>query len=269
MPTELELLEQAFSSVEEVCSQLSLADWDKPTDCPGWTVKDNLSHLASYEAVASGLAELATAPIDHLTHFTPGFGEANEREVEARRGIPGPQVLDEYRQATGARLKHLGSLDDAAWETDESQFPWGTANTKQMLPIRVLDVFYHEQDIRRATGKPGHLDGAVAAFAFTRMSTLALPRIVGKTVAPPDGTTVRWDVPAPGRAFGIEMRDGKAVPVEPPARATVHFSSDLETFLCLFGGRWKPDATRADGKLTVEGDAELANQILDNITVVP
>ena len=77
------LLEQAFSSVDELCDHLGEDDWDRPTDLPGWTVKDNLSHLVSYEAAALGRPRApADLDVSKYPYVTSEFQVANEREVE-------------------------------------------------------------------------------------------------------------------------------------------------------------------------------------------
>ncbi|MFN2614742.1 MAG: maleylpyruvate isomerase family mycothiol-dependent enzyme [Actinomycetota bacterium] len=265
------LYEQAVSSIDELCSELDAGDWDKPTDCPGWSVKDHLSHVASYESFATGRAPKATADISHLSHLKPGdaVAEANEREIEARRARTPEAILSEFRDAAGARLKHLTSLSGDAVDTDISAWPWGESPTKNMMPIRVLDLYYHEQDMRRAAGRPGHMRGDVARYSFERMAKIALPRVFVKLAEAPEGSTIVWDVPEPGRLFAIASRDGRGDAVDAPADPTVRFTSDLETFLCLFGGRVSPSRAQDEGRLKVAGDRALAQKILDNITVVP
>jgi uncharacterized protein (TIGR03083 family) len=260
------LMEQAFSTVDEVCSQLTGAEWDAPTDLPGWSVKDNLSHLAHYESIAAGMPQPPERPTAHLTHMKDDFGRRNEIGVEARRPLPGPQILEEFRTATTARLKQLADFDEQRWSAP-TKSPVGELETRNFLGIRILDVFYHEQDIRRATNRPGHLDGQVAAFVFTRFAQLSVPRIVVKAGQAPDGSVVVFDVAAPGEPFAVEVKDGKGVLVPPPADATARIATDFEAFLCLIGGRRTRE--QLGERVRIDGDAALAGRILDNLVVVP
>ena len=50
----VENLAIVWASIDRLCSGLSAGQWDLPTGCPGWTVKDQLSHLVDYEARALG-----------------------------------------------------------------------------------------------------------------------------------------------------------------------------------------------------------------------
>jgi len=265
------MYEQVVSSIDEVCSQLADDEWDILTDCPAWTVKDNLSHLASYEAIAAGMVEPVTTDITHLTHVKESdvFSTANEREVEARRAIPGREVLSEFRDATAARLKHFGALDDEGWEADVSRFPWGETPTKPAMAIRLLDFFYHEQDIRRASDKPGHMDGQVAAVVFDSLATRALPRVIAKKAQLPEGTIVTFDVDAPGRAVAVAVRDGRGVVEEPTADPAARFALDQEAFFMLMGGRRTYLELSAIGRVRAQGDRALIDDIVDALVVVP
>lgn len=263
------LMEQAFSAVEEVCSQLGDTEWDLPTDCPAWTVKDNLSHLASFEAVATGTPPASDVDVSHLPHTAGNaFVELNEKEVEKRRPLHGKEILDEFREVTRRRIDQLRAFDDAAWQR-ELPTPVGTLQQRSALPIRILDVFYHEQDIRRAIGRPGHMDGDVARFVFERMASFALPRIVSKEAAAPEGSVVVFAVGAPGRTIAIETREGKGVVVDAPESPSARFDLSCETLFCLLGGRWTPQRARTDGDLRTTGDDALIDAILAKIVVVP
>jgi uncharacterized protein (TIGR03083 family) len=262
----VELMEQAFSAVDEVCAQLELAEWDLPTDCPHWSVKDNLSHLVSFEGAATGTPLMTEVDVSGLGYLKDDFQRMNEREVEGRRARSGPDVLAEFRDVTAKRVRQLGALDDAGWET-EMTTPVGKMQQRNALGIRILDVFYHEQDIRRATGRAGHLDGAVAQFVFEWMATRALPRVAGK--AAPDGATVVFDVAKPGRAIAIAVEGGKGAVVAEAPNPTTTLAMDFEAFFMLLGGRKTAGELTESKRLAVSGDEGIAARVLDDIAVVP
>jgi uncharacterized protein (TIGR03083 family) len=269
MPTDAELLdlmEQAWSAVEELCSSLAPVDWGKTTDCPGWTVKDQLAHMAALESGFLGRPP-AEGDLPRPSHVKNDLGAHNEREIEARRALPPERILEEFREVTAERLKVLSSLEEAGWGHVEPG-PLGEAAVRDRIPIRIVDTFFHEQDIRRAVGRPGHMNGAVARLVLDRM-TAGMGFVVGKRVKPPDGTTVVFDVGAPGRSFALEMKEGRAAPVDPPAQPTVRLRMDAETFLCLAGGRRSHAQASSGGRLVVEGDRHLGATIIQNMAVTP
>lgn len=265
----IDLLAEVVASIEQVCSTIEDHQWDLPTDLPGWTVKDNLSHLASFEATAVGRPRAdQSVDVSGYDYVKNDFQAINEREVEVRRARPGAEVLAEFREVTTLRLQQLPTLDQSQ-DIPADATPLGfTMPMRDFLLIRLSDLLYHEQDIRRAVGTPGGLDGRAAATVFERMVQLALPRVVGKAAAAPEGSTVAFHVDG-GRSFAIAVRQGRGAVEDVPAEPTVRFTTDLEAFLCLMGGRWTGERAIGDGRLKLEGDEELAKRVLANITVVP
>jgi uncharacterized protein (TIGR03083 family) len=181
-------------------------------------------------------------------------GATNEIHVDYRRSWPPSKVLDEFREVYGERLKAItdANLDDESWT------PVGPGKVRDLLAIRSMDIWVHEQDIRRAVGKPGGMQGPLADNAFGRHST-ALPFVVGKKVGPPEGTTVVFDVEGlPPVAVG--MRSPRAASVDVPDAPTVKLSMDFETFNRLCCGRGEnAEVAKA---VRIEGDGELARKVV-------
>ena len=262
----LDLVEQTVSSVDEVCSSLDDTDWDKPTDLPGWSVKDNLAHLAHYEATAIGRPTPEDIDVSaYADRLTDDFQRANERGVEARRARTGTEVLAEFREVATEHIKRMRNLGDLSAEVT---LPAGTFAYESILPIRVTDLYYHEQDIRRAVGKPGHMGGAVARAIFDRFAN-SFGYILVKRAGAPEGTRARLAIGEPGQSVDVVVRDGRGTREAPQGDPDMTFTGDFETFLCLVGGRWTPATAIADGRWTATGDAELVAKVHENIAVVP
>ena len=67
-----------------------------PTECPGWSVKDQLSHLIGIERAIMG--EPAPAWSDPLgEHVHNDFAATNEPYVAVRRAEPGAAVRADSR----------------------------------------------------------------------------------------------------------------------------------------------------------------------------
>jgi len=45
----LELLFDTLASIHNLCADLTESQFKTPTQCPGWTVQDNLSHMIGTE----------------------------------------------------------------------------------------------------------------------------------------------------------------------------------------------------------------------------
>lgn len=264
------MLEAAFASVESLCGELTQEDWDKDTDCAAWSVRDQLSHITDFEYVASGGPLAPEIDREAFAHVTNDFQYATERGVEARRALSGAQVLDEYREVLAKRLPAVRALatDAAAWDATMVT-PVGELTPRAILPIRLLDITFHEQDIRRATGKPGNLDADAIRFCVQRMAHGGFPFVVGKGAGAPEGTTVHLRIDGSvGGEITVGVRDGKGVVVD-GGGPDVTITTDAQTFLCLLGGRWTPERARTEGTLKVEGDEALAASILNVAAVLP
>jgi uncharacterized protein (TIGR03083 family) len=261
----IDKLALCFASLSELGSQLSEAQWKFPTDCPGWSVQDNLSHIVAYESAESGGAR--------TSHQAPKFdyvrnpiGEANENEIDSRRTLTGAQVLSEWNEVASRRLNFLRTAGESYF-TKEVMTPTGPGTTADFLHIRVLDCWVHEQDMRRAVGIPGHLSGAAAEHTIDRLIR-TVPIVVGKRAATPDGQSVVIDITGGVRRHIVcTIVDGRAALVkEEPEAPLSRVTMNSETFLVLATGR-RTDQQVAD-KITYSGDVEHGHKVTSALNMM-
>ncbi len=247
-------------------------DADLPTDCPGWTVHDQVAHVAGAEALAAGdpTPEIDVSDLAHVRH---DFGALMEKFVQARRDRSLEEVLDELEERLDERLAFFAS--EEGWETRTVAGPFGPTTWPQLLSIRSFDVWVHEQDLREALGRPGGLEGAAASIAMTSLVD-SLPRIVAKTAEVPPGNAVVVELTGPtvGRAgVRVEERDGKALGIplftgdsdEHPDVVTTTLTMSTQVAGRLIGGRRDP----ADLHVVVSGDEDVARRVLASLAITP
>jgi uncharacterized protein (TIGR03083 family) len=259
----VENLEIVWRSIAELCAGLSEEEWGRPTDCPGWSVKDQLSHLVGPEAMFVGRPQPSGVEF-RPPHVRNDIGAANEAAVGHRHAWSGADVLAEFEEVIGERITQLQAMDEEDLAED-SWTPVGPGTYRDLLVVRAFDSWVHEQDIRAALERPGHLDGPVAENALARCF-LAMPYVVGKKAAAPEGSTVVFDVAGPtsGR-LGVVV-EGRARAVEPPPEApAVTVTADFLAFTRLGCGRVAPDAALADARVTVAGDQALGEAIVRHL----
>ena len=261
----IDKLEECYRSITDFCSGLSEADWATPTQLPGWTVKDNLSHMASWEGEMSGrpLTEHRAADLSN-THNK--IGEENEHEVDLRRPWPGQRVLEEWKDVVAERVAILRSADEEYFAA-MSDGPTGPAPLSDYLGIRVLDLWTHEQDMRRALGRRGHDSGPAAEHTVDRL-VRTVPIVVGKRAATPEGASVVIRVTgAVRRDIVVTVTDGRAqLGGEITPDALCDISMDSDTFLQLATGRG--EATELARTCSIIGDAAHAQKILSNFCMM-
>ncbi len=256
------MLDSVWSSIGAVCEPLAPADYDRPTDCPGWTVRDHLAHMIGTEAM---LLQRQPPPSDvdtgALPHVRNDIGAFNEQWVIAHHGRPGAEVLADFRAIAAERLAALRALTAEEWDR-EGFTPDGPGPYRQFMATRVFDCWFHEQDIREAVGVPGGLEGAVADLAVGRIPK-ALPFVVGKKAAAPQGATVIFSVD--GVEYAVRV-DGRAALLDvPPADPTVRLTMSRRAFTRLAGGRWAGADALARGEVAIEGDADLGRAVVTNL----
>jgi len=68
--------QQAVSKWDEVASQIGDADWEKPTTCDGWTVRDLVDHAMHWQAVGGAEIGAGTAPGQEWAEVQPALAAA-------------------------------------------------------------------------------------------------------------------------------------------------------------------------------------------------
>lgn len=261
----IDMLEAIWRSTSQLCADLDERQWKLPTDCPGWTVQDNLAHMIGTERSLEGLPRadaLATVP----EHVRNAIGEFNEAEIEARRALTGAQALAEWNDLVEQRLATLRGAD-AGYFAQEMMTPTGPGTMVDFLHIRVLDCWIHEQDMRRALGRPGHAGGPPAEHTVDRLLR-TVPIVVGKRAATPEGGAVVLDITGDvQRHVACEVKGGRAAFVDAPSSdplATITLDSD--TFIVLANGR-RAAAAMAD-RIHLGGDTALGQKVVDNLNMM-
>lgn len=238
--------------------------WSSPTDLPGWDVHAVVAHTAHLEALLAGRPHV-DVEIGDAPHARGMMGQFTEQGVVARREDSPDALVTEIRES--ATIRHTELLADPP--TDASVTAPGLFgaigwSVGLLLRNRPLDVWMHEQDVRRAVGMPGGLDSEPAIHCATYLLE-SFGFTVGKRAKAPAGTTVRLTVSGHQPVTVSVDDDGRGGVVDDVDEPTVELSMDRETFLLLAGGR-RPVAPDS---VNVSGDAELAARIMNAMAVTP
>jgi uncharacterized protein (TIGR03083 family) len=263
MPGNVAAFEQTVRSTIALAEPFGPAEWDLPTECPGWTVRDQISHLIGVERLLLGDPEPEHALPGDLPHVRNDFARMLEVAVDARRTEPSETLVAELRETLTRRLTALPAIDPR----QEIRAPDGrTGPYSRFMMFRAFDCWVHEQDIRRAVGRPGNLD-APAADRARQILVSGLPFVVGKRAAAEPGRSVLFKITGPPsfRTCVMVGDDGRARPVEPTSDPTVAVAMEWESYVRLAAGRCGP----GDVKVAVEGDRDLADRVLGNMSVTP
>ncbi|XGX79352.1 hypothetical protein LQK93_02154 [Terrabacter sp. BE26] len=250
-------------------------DFDLETECPGWTVKDQIAHIVGAEKSFAGLPRPQLTVPDY-PHLRSDFARFVEVDVEARRGVTGRDVVAELAEFHPGRVAELRA-SDADVDTVIGGFFGPDTTFGQHLHRRIVDAWVHEQDLRAALDRPGNLDSASAAV-FTADILAALPRIAARVAGIGAGHAVVLDVTGPvvardgvrisagedGKPYGEALFSGQDRPEgdEQLDVTSVHLTTDALTRRAA--GRRPVEQIR----YTVTGDEEIARRLLDALVVV-
>jgi uncharacterized protein (TIGR03083 family) len=261
----VDALEQVAGSFAEVVESLRPEQWDLETECPGWAVRDQVAHVVALERQLLGQPLPPRLP-SYPPHVQGPSAEHMENGIAALRELSHAELLAELRDLCG---RHVAQLR-AGELTPETIVQGALGNdvpAGRALPVRVFDLWAHEQDVRRAADVPGNLAGPAAAVVRDQVLAM-LPYLVGKQVAPPPGTSVAFDVTGPTTLqTTVVVGDDARASARPgvAADATTTVRTDYQTFTRLACGRIDP--TTAPVRL--DGDEALGRQVLGVLAITP
>ncbi|WP_030483836.1 maleylpyruvate isomerase family mycothiol-dependent enzyme [Nocardioides aequoreus] len=254
----------AVDDLTTLVADLDPSDGLVATDLPGWNVADNLAHLAHLEAVLAGAPE-HDVEVPEAPHLQRPMQYYTEAGVLARRGRLLPELVEELREAVTTRYAALRADPPTDASAPPPRTPGGVGwDTGTVLRNRPFDVWLHEQDIRRALGRPGGLDGAPARHTLSVL-VAGLPMVVGKRVAPEVGRGVRLELPQAGLGVTAVVGDDGRARFDEDAVPATTVRLTTEDYVVLAAGRRPPEATAPE----VEGDRELAARLLASLAVTP
>lgn len=252
--------------VIELGRDLSTDEFLNGTDLPDWSVQDVFAHLAAIEAALAGAPDDAAAmAMMKSAVITPTFTEMG---VEARRGVRADAIIDELATHVDTRRRLLEAEPPDDPENPATGLPDGLLwDWRTLLRNRAVDMWTHEQDIRRAVGKPGNLDGPGARSTVSTFAS-SMAYVVGKRVGAPAGTVISLNVTGDaGFAATIAVGDdGRARNLDESSDSPdVEIATDAETFALLASGRRDP----AHVDVKTSGDTEIAARILGSMVLTP
>jgi uncharacterized protein (TIGR03084 family) len=202
-------LEAETADLLALVEPLADADWERPTPAEGWRVRDQVGHLAYFDAAAvQALADpdgFRTAAAEVMGRG-PDFPD--QVAAEARTLVAG-EVLAWFRTARRALLDAFARADPAA------RLPWygPDMSAASSVTARLMETWAHGQDVADALGaeRPptarlrhiAHLGVATRGHSYRLRGREAPAAPVRVEVDAPDGDVWAWGDPdAPDRVTG-------------------------------------------------------------------
>jgi uncharacterized protein (TIGR03083 family) len=256
------------SAFLELLGGLGVGDWDCPTVCPGWTVKDVTAHV-----LHDDLRRLAGMRDGH--HGPPPqdgeplavfSGRVNQEWVAAARCLSARQLV-ELLALTGGQVAGMWQQRDL--EADATAVSWAGLDQSPVwldAAREFTEYWTHQQQVRDATSRPGLtgpefltpvLDTFLRALPFTLRNTDAAPGAQVQVTITGDAA-MRWVATRVGSGWRLD-RGAAGRPV-----ALVEADGDTMWRLCTRG--ITPEAARA--RVRVQGDPGLVEQVLEIVSII-
>lgn len=172
-----EVLNRAGLEFERRLRAVAPGQWDAPTPCEGWSVRDLVDHVVGGNRLAQVLMRGASAE----------EAVALVRDTRTRGDALGDFAASRDEQV--AAFREPGALDRTV------HHPIGDIPSAQLLQFRVADLTLHAWDLARAIGADERLDEPLVRWLWDRLSPLA--PFIGRLGAFGSGPSGQVDEHAP------------------------------------------------------------------------
>jgi len=152
MPADLGVLIEDLAAetaaLREILDSLADADWQLPTPARGWTIADQVSHLAYFDEIAVTSATDPEAFAAELTRLNASGGVDPDSVAAQYRELTPAQLRDWFGRARAELLSVFAGLDPAA------RVPWFglPMSVASALTARLMETWAHGQDIADTVG---------------------------------------------------------------------------------------------------------------------
>jgi len=169
-----ELARAVYAALLTDLTDLTDADWRRPTDCTGWTVRDMVAHLVGaaegHGSMPVFVSQYAWGLRHRKDHGGSGLDAMNQKQINDQQAMGDAALLARLgelapRAVTGRsrRARWLGwapiTLDQAgSWYTG---MPTHTTMGELCSVVLTRDVWAHRLDLARALGKSPRIDPQV------------------------------------------------------------------------------------------------------------
>ncbi len=245
-----EAYRRTIAALGELLDELTPEEWDAPT-IEGWTVKGLVTHLVAVEEYFG--RQLGLWPLEIDEALEPDHLGMTRGIVAAWSEREAADVLARWQELTRAITAHLSGLDRSAGR-QPIHFHFLDTSLSTVLITRVFEIWTHDEDIRRATGRPASAPDAPRLRRMSRVAVPSIPLGLAMAGAPAAGRTVRIVLTGQGGGTWDQALGWGETAGAPDATVVL----DVVEYCRLAARRLEPD----DVAVSVEGDEDLARQVL-------
>ena len=269
----IDLFPQERRLLLDLFAQLTDEDWQRPTVCAGWTVRDIGLHLLGDDiGYLSGERDHFNNPffvgrdMERWESIVQNINEANELWVRATQRIS-PAMLSALLELTGKQFyEYVSSLDIMAMNGEVSWAGPGAAPVWLDIAREYTERWLHQQQIRDAVNRPG-LKERQLFYPVLDTFMWALPHTY-RNVAVTKTTVIKLVVTgeAGGVWFVVGDANGWSLYKTMELQVASVVTMDQETCWRLFTKGIDKEQARAS--VRIEGDQELGEKVLETVSII-
>lgn len=184
-------------ALDDIVAGISDADWDRVTPFNGWTVKDEIAHIAYFDMFARLSATDRQAFEKEMTRLAENFENLFEVTLQPGRSKGNAELLDWWRAERKAMIEAYLTRDP------RERLPWHIPmSARSSATARLMETWAHGQDIVDALGverEPtdrlkhiAHLGVATFGWSFQCRGLEKPEQEVYVALTGPSGDTWAW-----------------------------------------------------------------------------
>jgi uncharacterized protein (TIGR03084 family) len=183
------------AALRQILGPLTDADWQRPTPAPGWTISDQVSHLAYFDQAAISAATDPDGFAADIRRNGPPDPDAIARRY---RELSVADLSDWFARSRAELLSVFAGLDPAL------RVPWfgPSMSAASALTARIMETWAHGQDIADTVGvrrtpthrlrHVAHIGVSARAFSYAANGLPARADPVRVELTAPSGELWSW-----------------------------------------------------------------------------
>jgi uncharacterized protein (TIGR03084 family) len=183
-------LNEEYEALDDVVTGLSETDWRRATPFLDWSVQEEISHLAFFDAMGRLAATDEAAFAEHVQDVIRHYQTFNSRE----RGLAMPvaELLAWWRNERRALLEAMAPLEPKA------RLPWygPPMSARSFATARLMETWAHGQDVADALGLRRPVAPRIRHIAHLGVVTFGWSHAVRQKPVPDQ--SVRVELTGPG-----------------------------------------------------------------------
>jgi uncharacterized protein (TIGR03084 family) len=191
-------LAKECEELDIIVAALDESGWNRMTPAKGWTVKDQIRHLAYYDERARLAVTEPEAFDQYLTEITAGPEGHRQALENAGKELASADLLTWWRQERRALLDALMPLDRKA------RLKWygPSLSALSLATARIMEIWAHGQDVADAFGIErvptdrlrhiAHLGVATFGWSYTNRQMKVPDSAVRVEITSPSGELWTW-----------------------------------------------------------------------------